>query len=215
MNLSLWRTVFGWLHLGWTSKSLHYGGDLPGFSMHLHLHFPSPVAARKTGGEGRVRVGKPGPVDTRFDVLPVSALPTYKDSDACYGFVMTEETGNRTAAAVCPQGWLRWDTKKNKVSLTDQYDDRCEVRLFNVVNQPGKPFRIQARLDASNWVQVRMGMDLLSEEDLKLLEDDPESFEDTSEVSFVSISKEKVRTLFFPLIKYLLIKPYSALTLNR
>lgn len=42
-----------------------------------------------------------------------------------------------------------------------------------------------------------MGMAQLDEEDLELLLDDPQSFQDTSEISFTSVSKGKASTLSF------------------
>lgn len=187
MNLSLLTTVCGFkdLDVGWTNTSLQYAGS-PTYSMHLHLHFASAASPRNIAAEARVRVGKPGKVATLFDVLPVSALPNGKDSDANYGFILH---------GVDPRDWVRWDAKSNKVSLTDTFDARCEVQLLHVVVQPGRPFSIRTRLNKTEWREVQMGMAQLDEEDLEPLADSPESFEDTSEVSFGPISKKKVRAI--------------------
>lgn len=196
MNRDLWRDVFRWLHIGWTRGSLHYRGSKI-YSMHLHLD-QLPAVAPNAANRGRVRVGKPGQVETLFDVLPVSTLPNENENQACYGFLLcttTSSTGTSgTAGAASPCSWLRWDTKRNKVSLTDQFAAQCEVKLLNVVCGPSRPFEIQTRLDK---MQVRMGMAQLDEEDLELLLDDPQSFQDTSEISFTSVSKGKASTLSF------------------
>lgn len=165
--------------------------------MHLHLD-QLPAVAPNAANRGRVRVGKPGQVETLFDALPVSTLPNENDNQACYSFLLcttTSSTGTSgTAGAASPCSWLRWDTKRNKVSLTDQFAAQCEVKLLNVVCGPSRPFEIQTRLDR---MQVRMGMAQLDEEDLELLLDDPQSFQDTSEISFTSVSKGKASTLSF------------------
>jgi hypothetical protein len=92
---------------------------------------------------------------------------------------------------------LRWEAQNNKLTITDRFDDLCEVRLLHVTAKSPTPFDIQARA-GREWMPVRMAMAtlLLDEGDLELLADDPESFEDTSEVSFVPLVKtEKVSPL--------------------
>lgn len=166
--------------------------------MHLHLN-QLPAVAPNAANKGRVRVGKPGQVETFFDVLPVSTLPNENDNQACYGFLLcttNSSTGTTSGTVEAPSrcSWLRWDTKRNKVSLTDQFDAQCEVKLLNVVSGPSRPFEIQTRLDR---MQVRMGMAQLDEADLELLVDDPQSFQDTSEISFTAVSKGKASSLSF------------------
>ncbi|KAG8532881.1 uncharacterized protein KY384_002759 [Bacidia gigantensis] len=192
LNLDLLTTIFGFddLKLGWTNVSLQYLGS-PAYSMHLHLYSPSSTAPGKIAPEGRVRVGKPGRLETWFDVLPVSAPPDEKDSEGCYAFRLHD---------VEPARWLGWDANGRKVTLVSRFDARCEVKLLHVVIQPGKPFAIRAQLKANEWVEVRMGMALLDENDLEALEADPESYEDTSEILFEPISKEKVGLWFFRLL---------------
>lgn len=184
LNLSLLTTIFKFegLKLGWTDISLQYIGS-PAYSMHLHLYFPSPTAPRKMAPEGRVRVGKPGRVETWFDVLPVSAPPNEKDLEACYAFRLHN---------VEPPRWLAWDANGRKVTLVGRFDAKCEVKLLHVVLQPGKPFSIRTQRNTNEWVEVRMGMTLLNENDLKELAANPESYEDTSEILFGSISNDKV-----------------------
>ncbi|KAI0011060.1 hypothetical protein F4779DRAFT_626740 [Xylariaceae sp. FL0662B] len=190
LNLDVWRTIFGWLDVGWYGKSLHYRGSRI-YSMHLHL--PQDSAS---GDEGRVRVGKPGRVETLFDVLPVAAKPKFKESDAGFGFRLRSTvptSGIAATVANMPSSgkWVRWDPRTNRVSLASRFDARCEVKLQHVIVQPGKPFVIQVQ-DGNAWKQVRMTMGCLDEADLEPLVDDPQSFEDTSEISFVPLTKEKL-----------------------
>ncbi|KAI0836967.1 hypothetical protein F5Y06DRAFT_288220 [Hypoxylon sp. FL0890] len=192
LNLNVWRTIFEWVGVGWHDKSLHYRGPKT-YSMHLHL----PQTFQRDSdisNEGRVRVGKPGRVDTVFDILPVASKPKAKELDAGYGFLLRPMSHNggttRNLPPTSPFNWVRWDPKKGKVSLTRRFDGRCEVKLPPLIAQSGKPFAIQAR-DGDCWKQVRMDMKRLDEGDLELLGDDPQNFEDTSEISFVSLTKDK------------------------
>lgn len=65
-----------------------------------------------------------------------------------------------------------------------------------------------------------MGMAQLDEEDLELLLDDPQSFQDTSEISFTSVPKGKYSLLSLSVLKknqkqkFLLTRAYSSLSLN-
>ncbi|KAI1409213.1 hypothetical protein F5Y13DRAFT_182117 [Hypoxylon sp. FL1857] len=191
LNLNVWRTIFEWVGVGWHNKSLHYRGP-PTYSMHLHLPQDYELGSA-TFNEGRVRIGKPGLVETRFDILPVAAKPKAKELDAAYGFLLRPvDTNGGTARslATSPVNWVRWDPKKDKVSLTKRFDGRCEVKIPQLIVQPGKPFAIKAQ-DEDNWKQVRMDIKLLDKEDLELLEEDAQSYEDTSEISFVSLTKDK------------------------
>ncbi|KAI1076035.1 hypothetical protein F5B20DRAFT_557248 [Whalleya microplaca] len=194
LNLNVWRTVFEWLGLGWYGKSLHYRGSR-NYSMHLHV--PQTSTPGSITNEGRVRVGKPGLVETLFDVLPVAAKPKLKETDAGYGFLLRSAapkvgtTG--AAAATLPSSgcWVRWEPHVNRVSLAKRFDVRCEVKLQNIILQPGKPFAIQVQ-EGNSWKQVQMAMNCLDEADLEPLEDDPHNFEDTSEISFVPLTKQKL-----------------------
>ncbi|KAI1371258.1 hypothetical protein F4677DRAFT_457232 [Hypoxylon crocopeplum] len=183
LSLKVWRTIFEWLDVGWYNKSLHYRGS-PTCSMHLHLPY-------NLTEEGRVRVGKPGKIETLFDVLPVAAKPKAKELDAAYGFILRSADQDVEDFGTVVTMWVRWDPKKERLSLTQHFDHRCEVKLPQVITQPGKPFEIQV-YDGDSWKQVRMTMECLDEGDLELLEEDPQSFEDTSEISFVPITKKKL-----------------------
>ncbi|KAI0114644.1 hypothetical protein F4776DRAFT_673916 [Hypoxylon sp. NC0597] len=186
LNLNVWRTVFEWVGVGWHGKSLHYRGS-PTYSMHLYLP-QNYERYSATANEGRVRIGKPGLVDTLFDILPVAAKPKAKELDAGYGFLLRPNAGSSSAKS--PLNWVRWDPKKDRVSLTRRFDGRCEVKIPQLIVQPGKPFAIQAQ-DEDSWKQVRMDMKRLDEGDLKLLGEDPKSYEDTSEISFVPLTRDK------------------------
>ena len=191
LNLDVWRTIFSWVGVGWFSKSLHYLPKPPSpYSMHLHVHHHAlPASAlRQAIGAGRVRVGCPGRIDTRFDVLPVAARPGDPDGLASYGFLLCAPPGPSGIAAVPRKGgWLRWDAVTKRVELWEGFDSKCEVTLPKLVAQPDKPFDIRTRLDKETLVQVRMAMKFLSEADLELLADDEESYEDTSEIMFEGI----------------------------
>ncbi|KAI4861945.1 hypothetical protein F4820DRAFT_432081 [Hypoxylon rubiginosum] len=188
LNLNVWRTIFDWVKVGWYGKSLHYRGS-PTYSMHLHIRrsqIPAEIA-----GEGRVRVGKPGRVDTLFDILPVAVPPKVTESDAGFGFRLrlagTEAEDDTTPI------WVKWNPKQNEVSITRHLDARCEVKLQQIITPVGrqpKPFMIKAK-DGDSFKVVQMAMNGLDEGDLELLDDDPQSFEDTSEVSFVPTTKDK------------------------
>ncbi|KAI1103040.1 hypothetical protein F4804DRAFT_342806 [Jackrogersella minutella] len=194
LNLNFWHTIFGWLDVGWPGKSLHYRGS-PTYSMHLHMEEPS-TSSKKKSKRGWVRVGKPGRVDTLFDVMPVATRPKVREPDAYYGFILrrthtnTETSG--TATASIPLEWVRWDAKKNEVSISKHFDARCEVKIPQLINQSAKPFTIQARC-GDGLKQARMEMSRLTDEaELDMLEYNAQNFLDTSEVSFVPITKEKV-----------------------
>ncbi|KAI1468233.1 uncharacterized protein F4812DRAFT_470861 [Daldinia caldariorum] len=187
LNCNVWRNIFSWLQVGWYGKSLHYCMS-PNFSMHLHL--PQNNAAFS---EGRVRVGKPGKVETLFDVIPVAAKPKGKESDAGYGFILRPP--GLDAKGFWPPGltspWVRWDPSKNRVSHSQRFDMRCEVKIPRLALHPENPFEIQVQ-DGNCWKQVRMGMEYLDEVDLELLEEDSQRFEDTSEISFGPLTKKKL-----------------------
>ncbi|KAH8887284.1 hypothetical protein GQ53DRAFT_827448 [Thozetella sp. PMI_491] len=203
LNLDVWRTVCKWVNTGWTSSSLNYLGSST-FSMHLHiLRSTSHSSGNKVTGLGRVRVGLPGRVETRFDVLPVSAAPGDRDWEACYGFLLCaapSSARNTGLVADMPlPEWLRWEVATRKISLTNQLVAECEVKLLHAVAQPGKPFDIQARLDAGSWAHVLMDMkSLLDEEpDLEsLLANDPQDCEDTTEISFMPVGTSKQNKKF-------------------
>lgn len=195
LTLNVWRTIFEWVKIGWNGVSLHYSGFLPNYSAHLHIHlYHNDTSQTTPTGIGRVRIGKPGRVDTLFDILPISAPPDSTEIQACYGFLLnTTSSHNGTVWTALDKPaslavWLRWDPKTNKVSLTDRFDPRCEVKLRYVISAPGKPFEIHARLSKSTWKLVRMEMALLHDADLECLEDEPLEFEDTTEIAFVPIS---------------------------
>ncbi|KAI0121865.1 hypothetical protein F4814DRAFT_406812 [Daldinia grandis] len=195
MNLNIWRETFEWLNVGWHGKSLHYSKSSI-YSMHLHL----PQEDATTLNEGRVRVGKPGKVETLFDVVPVAARPTAKDSNASYGFLLRpaglDVKGTWPASVTYP--WVRWDPEMGKVSRSNRFDSRCEVKLPGVIAKPGKPFEIQIQTqDGKGWKQLQMEMRFLDEGDLELLEEDSQSFEDTSEISFRQLTKSNVQLFQF------------------
>ncbi|RYO94327.1 hypothetical protein DL766_000604 [Monosporascus sp. MC13-8B] len=204
LNLDVWRTIFSWVGVGWASKSLHYLPRPPSpYSMHLHVHHHAlpATASRQAIGEGRVRVGQPGRIDTRFDILPVTARPGDSDFLASYGFLLCAPPGPSSVAGATtgtPRkgGWLRWDAKTKRVELWEGFDSKCEVTLPKLVLQPDKPFDIRTRLDKETLVQVRMAMKLLNEEDLELLADDEESYEDTSEIIFEGIKGKEIPFFF-------------------
>ncbi|KAI2603194.1 uncharacterized protein GGS25DRAFT_528234 [Hypoxylon fragiforme] len=196
LNLKVWRTIFDWVGVGWYGKSLHYRGSKT-YSMHLYLppNLPPTSSLNRNEDEGRVRVGKPGQIDSLFDIFPVAMVPGCKEKDAYYGFILKSADAKRsgpTAKNTSPT-WARWDPSKNKVTPTKHFDARCEVNIPQVIIQPGKPFEIQAR-DGKDFKQVKMSMELLDKEDLELLGDDPTSYEDTSEISFVPVKKNKAPT---------------------
>ncbi|KAI1654316.1 hypothetical protein F4813DRAFT_392822 [Daldinia decipiens] len=190
---NVWRDIFKWLNVGWHGKSLHCCNPST-YSMHLHL----PQKNITTPNEGRVRVGKPGKVETLFDVVPVAARPTVKDSNAGYGFLLRPVGLNvkDTWPASVTSPWVRWDPKKNKVSRSNRFNAQCEVKLPGLIIKPEKPFEIQTQ-EGDGWKQVQMEMRFLDEGDLELLEEDPQSFEDTSEISFGSITKNKNKNKLF------------------
>ncbi|KAI1478662.1 hypothetical protein F4774DRAFT_384673 [Daldinia eschscholtzii] len=187
LNCNVWRDVFNWLNIGWHGKSLHYCKS-PTFSMHLHL-----PQGNTAPNEGRVRVGKPGKVETLFDVIPVAAKPKGKESDAGYGFILRPP--GLHVKDVWPGGvtpiWVQWDPKKNRISSSKRFNMRCEVKIPRLALHSGKPFEIQVQHDNS-WKQVRMGMEYLDEADLELLKENPQSFEDTTEISFGPLTKNKL-----------------------
>ncbi|KAI2470762.1 hypothetical protein F4781DRAFT_421153 [Annulohypoxylon bovei var. microspora] len=193
LNLSVWRTIFEWIKIGWYGKTLHYRGS-PTYSMHLQLSRNSTLD-NSASNEGRVRVGRPGQVDTAFDILPVATRPVSKEVNASYGFLLQPAHPNKgltkTKIKTYTPIWVRWDPMRDKVSPTKRFDARCEVKIPTLIAQPGKPFAIHAQYEDS-WKQVRMAMNYLDEGDLELLEDDPLSFEDTSEISFVPLTKDKL-----------------------
>ncbi|OTA96609.1 hypothetical protein M434DRAFT_27759 [Hypoxylon sp. CO27-5] len=187
LNLNVWRNIFEWVGVGWHGKSLHFRGP-PTYTTHLYL--PQTYDRNSAiSNEGKVRIGKPGPVETLFDIVPVAAKPKAKEVDASYGFLLRPNAGSLSAKS--PLNWVRWSPKRNTVSLTRFFDARCEVRIPQLIVQPGKPFAIQAQ-DDDSWKQVRMDMKRPNMEDLKLLGDDPQSYEDTSEISFVPLTKDKL-----------------------
>ncbi|KAI1773219.1 hypothetical protein F4818DRAFT_120906 [Hypoxylon cercidicola] len=187
LNLDVWRAVFDWVGVGWYGKSLHYRGS-PVYSMHLHIRQFRTMG--NLAGEGRVRVGKPGRVETLFDILPVAARPKAKELDASFGFRLKLKDPETDTKADMSPIWVKWNPKQNAVSLTKHLDARCEVKLQHVITQAGKPFMIQAQ-DGDSLKMVQMTMNGL-DEDLELLDDDPQSFEDTSEISFVPLTKKKL-----------------------
>ncbi|KAI1136478.1 hypothetical protein F5Y05DRAFT_391420 [Hypoxylon sp. FL0543] len=204
LNLNVWRTIFEWVGVGWHNKSLHYRGS-KAYSMHLHL----PQTYQQDcaiSNEGRVRVGNRGRVDTVFDIIPVAAKPIAKDSDAGLGFVLQPTSLSTGSAGSSPAAshtnWVRWDPQRNKVSLTKRFDGRCEVKIQELFSQPGKPFKIQAQ-DGASWKQVKMDMKYLDKADLELLDQDLQRFEDTSEISFVPLRKDKVRTVTYLLHSFM------------
>ncbi|KAF3059671.1 cytochrome c oxidase assembly protein [Daldinia childiae] len=156
--------------------------------MHLHL------AQENTTGpdEARVRVGKPGKVETLFDIVPVAAKPTVKDSSAGYGFLLRPTGLNikDTWPASVTSPWVRWDPKKNKVSRSNRFNAQCEVKIPGLIKNTEKSFEIRTQ-EGNDWKQVQMEMKFLDEGDLELLEENPQSFEDTSEISFGPIAKNK------------------------
>lgn len=205
LNLKVWRTIFDWVGVGWYGKSLHYRGSKT-YSMHLYLppNLPPTSSLNRNEDEGRVRVGKPGQIDSLFDIFPVAMIPGGKEKDAYYGFILKSADAKRsgpTARNTSPT-WARWDPSKNKVTPTKHFDARCEVNIPQVIIQPGKPFEIQTR-DGKDFKQVKMSMELLDKEDLELLGDDPTSYEDTSEISFVPVKKNKVSCELFYLCSLL------------
>ncbi|KAI1207622.1 uncharacterized protein F4807DRAFT_469139 [Annulohypoxylon truncatum] len=197
LNFSVWRTIFKWVNVGWRDKSLHYRGSST-YIMHLHLPRDS-IFRNAASNEGRVRVGKPGRIETLFDVLPVSARPEAKELNAGYGFSLRtplcpNNGSTKTKTATSPLVWVRWDPAKGmkgRVSLTKRFDDRCEVKIPTLIAQPGRPFSIQAQ-DEDSWKEVRMKMEHVGEEVLELLDDDPQSSHDTSEISFIPLTKDKL-----------------------
>ncbi|KAI1453916.1 hypothetical protein F4805DRAFT_469755 [Annulohypoxylon moriforme] len=191
LNLSVWRTIFKWIDVGWYGKSLHYRGTRF-YTMHLHMPW-KPDLSCAASNEGRVRVGKPGQIETIFDVIPVSTRPEAKELNAGYGFSLqptrSDNESKKKDASSSPI-WVRWDPMRGRISLTKRFDSRCEVKIPTLIVQPGKPFSIQAQYEDS-WKQVRMKMEYLDEGDLELLDEDPKSYEDTSEIFFVPLTKEK------------------------
>ncbi|KAI0845400.1 hypothetical protein F5Y00DRAFT_272932 [Daldinia vernicosa] len=161
-----------------------------------------------TLNEGRVRVGRPGQVETLFDVVPVAAKPTVKESNAGYGFLLRPAglDVKDTWPTSVTSPWVRWDSKKNKVSRSSRFDAHCEVKLPGLIIKPEKPFEIQTQ-EGNGWKQVQMEMELLDEGDLELLEEDPQSFEDTSEISFGPLTKNK-NNVSYPLTPFSS-SPYS------
>lgn len=194
LSLEAWRTIFGWLGVGSYGKSLHYCGSQD-YSMHLHLSNPS-GSSDAISSEGQVRVGKPGRVDTLFDILPIAMQPDLKESNALFSFLLKSTIADAGSLSTEP-AWVKWDPKKNMVSYVRRFDERCEVKLPQLILQPGKPFAIQA-LDGHEWKQVRMAMEYLDEADLEMLEGDPELFEDTPEISFTPVTKHKLFELRDP-----------------
>ncbi|KAI3316916.1 hypothetical protein HD806DRAFT_527476 [Xylariaceae sp. AK1471] len=200
LSLEFWEQIFEWLGLGWRNKSLRYHGSKI-YSMHLHMPSPTPAGSRNTKVVGRVRVGKPGLIDTLFDVIPVSALPGGEESDAFFAFRLRGNSKSTTPSAaaasntgtapVAPsyRGWLRWDAQGNQVYLDNRFQAQCEVKLPDIITDPDELFDVQVRLNKTQWLQVRMGMAELGEEDLENLNNDEKAFEDTSEITFMPITQ--------------------------
>ncbi|XXH01848.1 hypothetical protein Hte_008210 [Hypoxylon texense] len=193
LNLNVWRTIFDWVKVGWYGKSLHYRGS-PNYSMHLHIRRTQTPA--NIAGEGRVRVGKPGRVETLFDILPVAARPNVTEKDADFGFRLRSKAaaGAETEDDATPV-WVKWNPKQGEVSISRHFDARCEVKLQLIIMPAGRqpsPFMIKARDGTDSFKMLQMTMNGLDDGDLELLDDDPESFEDTSEVSFISTTTKKL-----------------------
>ncbi|KAI1088291.1 hypothetical protein F5B19DRAFT_486041 [Rostrohypoxylon terebratum] len=196
LNLDVWHTIFNWINIGWHDKSLYYRGSEI-FTMHLHIP-RDPNSDNKPSDEGKVRVGQPGLVETSFDILPVSARPQANEVNAVYGFSLRplrcKKGSNKMKAATSPPIWVRWDPMKGSqgsVSTTKRFDVRCEVKITTLIAQPGKPFAIQVQCGES-LKQVCMGMDDLDDGALLMLEDSPQSYEDTSEITFIPSRKDKL-----------------------
>ncbi|KAI0886935.1 uncharacterized protein GGS22DRAFT_178918 [Annulohypoxylon maeteangense] len=188
LNPSVWHTIFKWVNIGWFNKSLHYRGH-DTYAMHLHLPW------NPTSNEGRVRVGKPGRIETLFDIIPVSARPDDKELNAGYGFSLrpsntSNGSANTNTIASDPM-WVRWEPTRGRISLTDRFDARCEVKIPTLIVQPGKPFSIQAQHEDS-WKQLRMAMEYVDEGDWEHIEDNAENSADTSEISFISLTGDKL-----------------------
>ena len=196
MNLDFWYTVFRWLEIGWIEKSLQYRGS-PTYSMHLHLYLPPGAGSRNNANKalGRIRVGMPGQVVTLFDVLPASAQPNDKTSEALYGFLLRDNRSTdplRKAKTDLPNRWVRWVPNMKTITLTERFDALCEVK-FSILALQNKPFDIKVQRDMNSWVQVRMDMPELFEDEAEKLKDNPQESLDTTDISFVyPFSKDKV-----------------------
>ncbi|KAI0179867.1 hypothetical protein GGR52DRAFT_568634 [Hypoxylon sp. FL1284] len=187
LNLNAWRAIFEWVEVGWYEKSLHYRGFAP-YSMHLHMRqFKS---AGEVDGEGRVRVGRPGLVETLFDILPVAARPEAKEVEAKFGFILRPKGPGAEKSKKEDPTWVRWNPRRNQVSLTKHFDAHCEVKLRLIIDKANDPFMIQVQ-DGDSWKMVQMSMGDLDEGDLELL-DNAQSFEDTSGISFVPTTTKKL-----------------------
>ncbi|KAI1385440.1 uncharacterized protein F4822DRAFT_445392 [Hypoxylon trugodes] len=189
LNLSILRTIFGWVNVGWYDKALYYRAPRP-YTMHLHVARAHPLD-NDTANDGRVRVGKPGMVETRFDILPVAANPTIAELNASYGFILRSTNPSPGPATL---DWVRWDPKKNRISPVKRFDALCEVMIPQLIIQPNKPFTIKVR-NGNDMKQVQMKMERLDEADLEQLDDSPHNYEDTWEISFVPINAAKVRCI--------------------
>ncbi|EFW98790.1 cytochrome c oxidase assembly protein [Grosmannia clavigera kw1407] len=208
-----------------SSKSNATASSSPTYQMHLHMQMPSSMARSNNTyageiGSGRVRVGCPGRVETFFDILPIAARPMDGDSLVCYGFILTkyavadegeeeEAEGRVQTSPLTPPAvqinsleaskektlWVHWNPASKLVSVAEYLDTHVEVRLQNVVRSPQTPFAMQVRV-TNGWMQIKMGREDLIEADLEPLREDPEAYEDTSEVSFIKVAKEKLDKTF-------------------
>ncbi|KAI0380478.1 hypothetical protein F5Y04DRAFT_289461 [Hypomontagnella monticulosa] len=194
LGFNAWRTIFGWLGVGSYGKSLHYRGFL-GYSVHLHLEDPS-VPGNANPSEGLVRVGKPGQVDTLFDILPITWQPETKESNALFGFMLQPKGADASSVYAMPS-WVRWDPEKNMVSCSQLFDKRCEVKITPLISQAGKPFAIQVPL-GNEFKQVRMEMEYLDEAEREELDADDGLVMDTPEISFVPVNAKKLFELKEP-----------------
>lgn len=174
----------------------------------MHLHIDAPPDGDPDFA--RVRVGKPGVVETRFTVIPVSSPPDALYEDSCFGFLHCPNTAKATAggsnvggspglsaadltalkAEEPQQWWLQWWAKTETVSFSRQFDGRCEVQMKRLAEKPNEPFGISVRLNGQNWMHLAMGMDLLEGWNLARLSRNLRLFQATSEVIFRKASKK-------------------------
>lgn len=90
--------------------------------------------------------------------------------------------------------WVHWNPASSQVSVAEYLDTHAEVRLPTLVMKPQMAFAMQVRVD-NGFMHVKMEREDLMEADLEPLAEDHDAFEDTTEVSFIKLAKDRVRFL--------------------